>query len=668
MSKNVVLPMRQVHLDFHTGKMIPEVGTEFDAKAFAKTFKAAHVNSVTLFAKCHHGHLYYNTNHPARHPHIKPGLNLLGEQVEALHREGIRAPIYLSVQCDEFAANAHPEWIARDADTGNIVGPKPLLNPYPNFSWQILDLSTPYQDYLADQLQEVLNLFKPVDGIFFDMCWDQPSANPYFIKAMIKDKLNPESKTDRVEYARRLALIYMKRYHDMVKAANPNASVFFNSRPLSRLHQDIAYQEQVEIEALPTGGWGYIYFPKNVRFARNFGKPYMGMTARFHKSWADFGGIKPYAALEYETSQMLAHGAACSIGDQLHPRGMLDQGTYELIGKAYARVEAREPWCTNVKAVTDVAVFQAPLNVAPQDGQGINGTDEGVTRMLMHLKQQFNIVTEESDLSGYKLIILPDQIPVSPDLAARLQLHLKNGGALLASGTSGLSADGTKVLLPELGIEAHGISPYITTYLRFGKEVSADVPPSDHVMYERGWRVKPASGTQSLVQIVEPYFNRTWQHFSSHQQTPGNNVSEFAGATINGKVAYIAFPIFSAYGIHGNYPYRLMVRNLINQLLADPLLRVTAPTSTEATVMRQENPARTIVHLLQYCPERRGAGLDLLEDIVPLHDVPVSLKLAAKPSRVYLAPEGQELNFAYNSGRVDVKIPIVNGHAMVVFE
>lgn len=666
MSQPFVLPTRQVHLDFHTGPKIPDVGTEFDAASFARTMKAAHVNSVTVFAKCHHGHLYYNTQHPARHPGLKPGLDLLGQQVEALHREGIRAPIYLSVQCDEFAANTHPEWIARDAETGNIVGPKPLMNPYTHFTWQILDLSTPYQDYLADQLAEVLKVFNPVDGIFFDMCWDQPSANPYFIRAMIKANLNPEKKEDRAEYARQLALIYMKRYHDMVKAANPAAGVFFNSRPLSRLAQDIAYQAQVEIEALPTGGWGYIYFPKNVRFARNFGKPYLGMTARFHKSWADFGGIKPYAALEYETAQMLAHGAACSIGDQLHPRGQLDKGAYELIGKAYSRVAEREAWCVNAKAVTDIGVFQAP-DSSITGGMGVSGVDEGITRMFMHLKYQFNVVTAENDLSGYKLLVLPDNIRVGPELLAKLQKHVAGGGALLASGTSGLTADGKSVLLPELGIQAQGESPYQTTYLRFGADVSSDVPPSDHVCYERGIRVK-ATTAKTVASVVEPYFNRTWEHFSSHQQTPGNNVSEFAAATLNGKVAYISFPVFSSYATHGNYPYRLLVRNLVEKLLPDPLLRVKAPTSTEATVMRQENPARTVVHLLQYCPERRANGLDLLEDIVPLHDVPVSLKLAAKPGKVYLAPEGQELNFSYAGGRVDVKVPVVNGHAMIVFE
>src|SRR2546421_7965156 len=118
------LPTRQIHLDFHTGPAIPDVGRDFDAKAFAQRAKDAHVNSMTLFAKCHHGHLYYNTKSPARHPGLKRGLDLLGEQVEALHSAGIRAPIYISVLCDEYAADEHPEWIARERD-GRPVGAGP---------------------------------------------------------------------------------------------------------------------------------------------------------------------------------------------------------------------------------------------------------------------------------------------------------------------------------------------------------------------------------------------------------------------------------------------------------------------------------------------------------------------------------------------------------------
>jgi hypothetical protein len=46
---------------------------------------------------------------------LAPELDLLGEQIEALHAARVRAPIYLSVQCDEHAANTHQDWVAQES-------------------------------------------------------------------------------------------------------------------------------------------------------------------------------------------------------------------------------------------------------------------------------------------------------------------------------------------------------------------------------------------------------------------------------------------------------------------------------------------------------------------------------------------------------------------------
>ena len=83
-------------------------------------------------------------------------------------------------------------------------------------------------------------------------------------------------------------------------------------------------------------------------------------------------------------------------------------------------------------------------------------------------------------------------------------------------------------------------------------------------------------------------------------------------------------------------------------------------------MMRQKN--RTIVHILQYAPQRRTQKLDLVEDIVPLFDVPLSVKLPKAPKQVYLAPEKRAIPFEYLRGRVNLRVPRVDGHAMVVFE
>jgi hypothetical protein len=661
------LRFRQVHLDFHTSPWISDVGVEFDAREFARQVKAAHVDSVTVFAKCHHGHLYYDTKRPERHPGLKRGVNMLEKQVEALHREGIRAPIYLSVMCDEYAAEQHPEWVAVEPD-GKRVGRGPLEGR--NSSWQILDMSSPYQDFLFEQTKEVLEKFRPVDGIFFDMCWDQPTVSQWAKKEMDAWGLDAEKEDDRFTHAHRVALNYMKRFYDLVKkAGGRDASVFFNGRAVSNLREEFAFQTQSEIESLPTGGWGYMYFPKNVRYARTLPRPYMGMTARFHKSWADFGGLKPYAALEYETAQMIAQGARCSIGDQMHPRGTLDRAAYELIGKVYARVEAREPWLVDATPVAQIAVLQADERPTGQGGRvKISGAEEGAIRMLNQLKHQFDLIDRLADFANYELVVLPDSVKLDATLTKRLRAFLKGGGKLLASGTSGLSDDGTAVLLPELPINPHGPSPFTTTYIRFGpaKGMTDDVPPTDHVMYLPGVRVTPASGSETLAKVVEPYFNRSWRHFSSHFQTPPDKISKYAAAVQKGNVAYVGYPVFTAFAQNGNVPYRLLVRNILERLLPEPLLRVKSPTSTETSVCRQGK--RTIVHVLHYSPERRTEKLDLIEDIVPLFEVPLSLKLPKAPKKVYTAPNGTKVAFEYLAGRVNLRVPEIRGHAMVVFE
>lgn len=646
---------RQIHLDFHTGPAIPDVGADFDAEQFADTMHRAHVNSVTLFAKCHHGHLYYNTDRPERHPGLKKNLNLLAEQITALHHRQIRTPIYISVQCDEYAANTHPEWVARNPDTSQVKWGQSVFTA----GWQILDLSSPYQDYLAEQTREILQLFKPVDGIFFDMCWDQPSTTQWALAGMGKQKLNPEIESDRKIYARNVAHAFMKRFSRMVRKSNKSATVYFNSRPLSNLADEIQYLTQTEIEALPSGGWGYMYFPKNVRYARTFNRPYLGMTARFHKSWADFGGLKPHPALEYETSQMIAHGAGCSIGDQLHPRGRLNAAAYDLIGSVYKRVEQREPWLEGAKPVTEIAVLFEPATA-----DATAGSLEGATRMLTQLKHQFDLVTSANSFDKYTLLILPDSLAMDDQLLGRIRLFVKNGGAVLATGTSGLTQDATAKLLSELPIKPEGFSSFSNSYIRFSNP--ADLPDMAHVMYERPVLARALRSATNIATIVEPYFQRSYDRFSSHFQTPPARATNYSAAAVHSRVGYSPYPLFGSFARNANRPCRWLIERMLDRLLPEPLIRMQAPMGAEATLARQGN--RLILHVLYYIPERRTPDLDLIEDIVPLHDIPISVRCERGPSRLYIAPTRQAMPFHYEAGRIDFTVPKISGHAMIVME
>ena len=646
---------RQIHLDFHTSPHIPGVAADFDADAFAATMAEAGVESVNVFAKCHHGHLYTRSTRPERHPGLAPGRDLLGEQIAALHRRGIAAPIYLSLLVDEYAATTHPDWVARGEDGAPVAFPW-LRQPRGPFddrqaSWATLDCDSPYLDHLCAQLDEVLAAYGPVDGLWFDMCWDVPSCSSWAIAAMDRAGLDPRDPEHRRRHAAALSQRVMTRLAGMVRAHRRDAGMYFNVRPLGRLRAELAHFGQIEIESLPTGGWGYLHFQRTIRRVRRLGLPCVGMTARFHAGWGDFGGLKPQAALDYEASLMLAHGAACSIGDQLHPRGTLDREAYARIGRTYRRLARLTPWTEGAVPEADIAVLVPPP--PPGDHLGAAPAVDGAVRLLLQLQQQFDLVEADGDLAGYRQVIVPEDVPVDAALAARLDA---SGAAVLVAGATA-GAD-----LAACGLDDHGPSPFSTVYLR--PAAGAPLPASDQVVPEPSRRLAARSGTEVLATAVEPYFERSWRRFSSHRQTPPDQATTWVLAAIRGHRARIAFGLFGAYARQASPLGRELLAWVLARLLPEPLVRLPgAPTTAEATVCRLGT--RRIVHVLHAVPVRRAPDIDLIEDVLPLREVTVSLRADLPATRARLVPDGPALPLRRDGGRLSCTIPEVLGHAVV---
>ena len=60
--------------------------------------------------------------------------------------------------------------------------------------------------------------------------------------------------------------------------------------------------------------------------------------------------------------------------------------------------------------------------------------------------------------------------------------------------------------------------------------------------------------------------------------------------------------------------------------------------------------------------------MDIIEDIIPLSDVPVSLRLPGRICNATLVPQGEPLAFTEKDGRVEFTIPRITGHQMVCLE
>ena len=647
------LPFRQIHLDFHTSELMPGVGSEFSEENFKKALTEGHISSITLFSKCHHGWSYHPTEVNEMHPTLKT--DLLGRQLKVCEELGVRTQIYVSAGIDERKAVKYPH-------LRNVI--KGADNTLFGSHWHGLCLNNDeYISMLLSEVEEVMKRYNGhFDGVFLDICHPHRCVCPVCINSMISLGLDPENEQDVDKHRRIVFMKYSAKINNLVASYNKDMPVFYNWGNIPRGDREAIYANthHLELESLPTGGWGYDHFPMSAAYARCLGREFLGMTGKFHKSWGEFGGYKHPNALIYETALSIANGAKCSVGDQLHPLGKFDEATYSLIGKAYAEVEKKEKWCSDVTAVTDIAIFSTYTEMTL-----FTSTDLGANRMLIEGKYLYDVIDDECDFSAYKLIIFPDVVRFDKKLSDKVNAFIDNGGKVILSGVSGLCEDGR--FFRNFGVEYISRGEKDATYLA----PAYDMKPNGfaaYLMYQRGHIVKVNDDAKVLAYMQESYFNRAFRKFCSHANTPNDPSSKLAGAVISGNVGYIAWNIFDEYREHGPLHQKQIVCDMIDEMLGDNKTLVTDLMSNGVvTLMEQKKENRLINHLLYAVTKLRGA-VEIIEDAPVTVDTTVSIKLSEKPKRVYLAPEMRDIDYTYENGVLTYTVDRFTLHAMVVID
>ena len=671
------LRFRQVHLDFHTSPLIPGIGAKFDRRQWQDALKKAHADSITCFSSCHHGWSY----HPTKVGKMHPGLdfNLLRAQMDACHEINVNVPIYLTGGVNNLAAEIHPEWreITAQGELGGWVS-SPIR---PGF--RKLCFNTPYLDYLCCMIEEAVRLFPDADGVFIDIISQSPCCCNWCMADMAKEGYDPENPDDRARFAKRTLMKYYRRVTAAARSLNPEMPVFHNSGNVTVGNREILpYFSHLELESLPTGGWGYDHYPMSAAYCRKLDLDFLGMTGKFHTTWGEFGGFKHPNALRYECAAMLANGSKCSIGDQLHPSGNLDESTYELIGKAYEEVERKEPWCRHVRSAADVAILS---NTAFHPGASRAGTasppgETGASRLLLESHIHFDLLDREMSFDPYRVLVLADDIRISPELGKRLGDFLARGGKLILSGASVLKAD-EDVPAFDLPMEYAGVNPLFPDYIKAAPAFAPDFVKTPFVMYQPSHRIKVKSGT-SLGEIYDPYFNRTYAHFSSHQHTPYKpEPSGFDAGIMTGGILYFAHPVFGLYAGYGNVALKQYVAHAIMAFAGEDLsVHTNLPSQGRMTLMKQEEERRYILHLLYVNTINRGSRMEMsggnvrntstievIEELNPAENVIASVKLPETVRKITLEPQGVELPVRLKDGRYEVRLDRLVCHQMVVF-
>jgi len=659
MNQNHKFPIRQTHLDFHTSPDIPGIGSRFSKENFQAALKAGNLDSITVFAKCHHGLCYYPTKVGTMHPNLE--FDLTGAMVEAAHEIGVRAPVYITAGWSDHDAVRHPDWrvVTKDGKYAVTSGFDPEAgynHPKGTCSWQTLCLNDgPYCEHIYAITEEVCQRYKTLDGLFFDICLIGDSCYcETCVNGMRALGMDPANESDAKQYYIRKRQIFMQKCTDILHKYHPDATIFFNSGGADQYKPQFhPYQTHYEMEDLPTAWGGYNKLPVRAKFFANSGKGYLGMTGKFHLSWGEFGGFKSKEALKFEIATMALYGAGASVGDHMHPDGEMELQTYRNIGYAYRYLEQIAPFCYGGEPVTNLGVY---LSDNPD-------SNEGLSNILLENQLDYGLVTD-NNFRAFETVIIFDGVLLDEAGLAALNAYLADGGKVILMGDA-LVKDGAFQL--DIGLKYEGKPEYDVDYI-VPTAANDLLPDAPMLCYQPGHRTA-VMDAQVHAEIITPYFSRTYGHFCGHNNTPHNKDSKrYPAIAQKGNIVYLAHSLPQQYrkvGALFHKRYFLFALNLVYG--GSPLQVEGLGSQGKCTMIHQPEQKRYCINMVYASPVKRGAA-EVIEDIVKLYRLPVTVQVAEPIRKVSLGLTGESLPFAVQDGVVRFSLPELDCHTSIVLE
>jgi hypothetical protein len=454
---------------------------------------------------------------------------------------------------------------------------------------------------------------------------------------------------------------HMRQLRELIIRFHPNATVYFNSA--THPGDTLRFKErlfdlntQQELEDLPTTWGGYDKLPLEAKFHLGEGSRVVAMSGKFHKSWGEFGGFKSADAIKYEAAAMIANGAACNFGDQLHPSGEMDRETYRNIGEAYAYVEKIEDYGPGGIPFSKLGVWLTLSDEA----------DRGTVNMLLEMHYDF-VPANEKNLDRLTTLIIPSQPCLSNAQAAAISAWVGRGGKLLVFESGALDHKKTHFLL-DVGADYLGASEYDCDYTSVKANFGADIVSTPFLNYSPGLQAKCTTG-QALAVIREPYFSRTYAQYSGHANTPYQLVdSAFPAVVRNGNVVFFAHPLDRLYYANGVRLHRELFKSAIDMVGAEPVLKVMGmPSSGRVSLLHQKAMNRYVAHLL-YSPALQRGDCRVIEDFPSISGITLEIHVPERVTKVRMIPDGETLSFTHEKGTVKVAVPTFAMHAGVVLE
>ena len=427
-----------------------------------------------------------------------------------------------------------------------------------------------------------------------------------------------------------------------------------------------------------------------------------------------FGMQAPPAECDLRNMTVLTNGCMAA-------QGMWQQSNEATLKGFNKQIAEREPYTSGAKSLKWAAMFvgessrvlyglngirnEVPLKNwmgsgvdSVKMGQSLPGERRmpahmesavGVFRAMMEDHLPLDIIIEPdlenlATLKQYKVLILPNSACLSDKMNETVTRFVKEGGGVVAMHEASLANEFGDMrkefgLSKVFGVHFRGTSDHTARWPNYPNWVQVafnilkpEHPIADHPQMKNnirdgdrvefiGWmtNVELAKGTQKIGRRLTAPIE--WPFIAINETNPGRSI-------------YFANDIGQAYFIAPYHYQGKLISNAVRWAAKDslPPFEIVAPMAVQAAFYTQNEGKRHIVHLLNELNSTANRALpennpSMRMEVIEIHDIKVKA-LGTAFSKAFLVPGNHPLIMTKTDKGIEVTVPKIRTHALIVFE
>ena len=133
-----------------------------------------------------------------------------------------------------------------------------------------------------------------------------------------------------------------------------------------------------------------------------------------------------------------------------------------------------------------------------------------------------------------------------------------------------------------------------------------------------------------------------------------------------GKLAATYLNLGERYRNGGTTVSREFLQALVRELMPEPLVTVSGSHHVDVTANRKDG--KLAINLVNTAGPHGNGKVFVFDDIPAVGPLHVAIRYDKKPDKVTLEPEGRQVDYVYREGRIQVTIPRLAIHEIIVVQ